>query len=194
MHVFWGMLSGNDDALPLNHNKVTLSCRFNSQLVKLDLRMCPMTSAKTYHALAVRRLPYLKQLDGNVITAQDRHLANTRGASISPSVLRAACKFQPFKHAVVPTDAATDAATAAGKAATGSAGCQHNSKTHPTGSTACTAAKQVPALSKQTRLEANDRTNSRPHHCDSISRQHGEPPLSAAVEVVLQVRFKHVEQ
>jgi hypothetical protein len=74
--------------------------------------MCPMTSVKTYHALAVRRLPALTQLDGTAISARDRHHANTRGASIAPAVLRAACKFRPVALAPAAPPAATRPAAA----------------------------------------------------------------------------------
>lgn len=67
--------------------------RHNSRLRCLDLRMCPVTTAKTYQALAIRRLPALVSLDGAPVSHRDRHIANTNGASLPVPVLRAACTF-----------------------------------------------------------------------------------------------------
>lgn len=170
--------------------------RFNSRIVTLDLRMCPMTSVKTYHALAVRRLPSLTQLDGKTVTARDRHHANTRGASISPSVLRAACKFRPSILTSMP------AAAAAAKLATcGPTGGYQNSSIEPH-STESAAVPDIalmaekigsaafnPLASTPTGLEAHASTTLTLRHSGGTVGKHGEPPLSDAVEVVLQVRF-----
>lgn len=141
-------------------------CRFNSRLIELDLRMCPMTYVKTYHALAVRRLPALTQLDGVAITARDRHHANTRGASISPSVLRTACKFRPL----------TLSATAAA------------AQPVPTTRAGVLALASAPGLlvgaSKEDGTAAEQRLGV---HSSAVSANE-ELPLSEAVEVVLPAR------
>lgn len=72
--------------------------RHNSRLRSLDLRMCPVTAAKTYQALAIRRLPALVSLDGSPVSHRDRHVANTNGASLPTAVLRAACTFPEKLH------------------------------------------------------------------------------------------------
>lgn len=166
-----------------------------------------MTSVKTYHALAVRRLPALTQLDGHTITARDRHHANTRGASISPSVLRAACKFHPSQLAATPAAAA--AAAAANMAASSPRGKRNCTLADNAvvsvaiaavaygGVTAlpnCAALDSIPVASPRTHLEAHASTTLTLHHNDSIFGRHGEPPLSDAVEVVLQVFFTNVQQ
>lgn len=74
-------------------DEINLLRRHNSRLRSLDLRMCPVTAAKTYQALAIRRLPALVSLDGSPVSHRDRHVANTNGASLPLSVLRAACSF-----------------------------------------------------------------------------------------------------
>lgn len=72
--------------------------RHNSRLRSLDLRMCPVTAAKTYQALAIRRLPALVSLDGSPVSHRDRHVANTNGASLPTAVLRGACTFPEKLH------------------------------------------------------------------------------------------------
>lgn len=56
--------------------------------------MNPMTRAKTYQALATRRLPHLTLLDGCAVSPQDRHRANTTGASITTDLIFQNCTFQ----------------------------------------------------------------------------------------------------
>lgn len=85
--------------LDASHNAVAdpdemnLLRRYNSRLRSLDLRMCPVTAAKTYQALAIRRLPALSSLDGCPVSHRDRHIANTNGASLSVATLHEACTF-----------------------------------------------------------------------------------------------------
>jgi Leucine-rich repeat (LRR) protein len=65
--------------------------RCNSSLTCLDLEMNPVTAAKSYIALAIRRLPKLVVLDGVNVTSLDRHCANTTGVAITSDLLRSGC-------------------------------------------------------------------------------------------------------
>ena len=151
--------------------------------------MCPMTSAKTYHALAVRRLPSLTQLDGETITTRNRHLANTRGASISPSVLRAACKFRPSKLTSIPAAAAAASGAQNGVIPYDSMESAASPGTASRSVTALAALNPIPVARTQPFMEAHASTTLTLRHNDSMAGGHGEPSLSDAVEVVLQVCF-----
>jgi Leucine-rich repeat (LRR) protein len=81
--------------------------RCNSHLTCLDLDMNPVTAAKSYIALAIRRLPKLVVLDGTNVTSLDRHCANTTGVAITPDLLRSGCTDMVTKQSVSDVSSAT---------------------------------------------------------------------------------------
>lgn len=144
--------------------------------------MCPMTLVKTYHALAVRRLPALTKLDGNVVTALDRHHANTRGASISPAVLRAACKFRSLPAATGTATGTTDQGARNSPSAGNHKDAANDHASCAVSMSSCRSHSLLPdAQSEQSAQHAMSKNS------DSTPVEREEQLLSQAVEVVLQV-------
>lgn len=64
-------------------------------LVALDLRVNPVTAAKPYPGIALRRLRALTHLDGAPVTAAARRAARASGVNVSAAALLAAAELAP---------------------------------------------------------------------------------------------------